>query len=488
MRTISLSNRQKRIAEIVRQDGPITGEHIAERLNVTRAALRSDLAILVMGGILDARPKVGYYFTGKNTLGMLMEEISGILVRDLQSVPVAVNHDKSAYEAVVTMFLEDVGTVFVLDEAGLLVGVVSRKDLLKAAINNGSDLREIPVVMVMTPLSKLIVVKQEDSVASAARKIIDNEIDCLPVIRCVGEDKRSYEVVGRITKTNFTRLLVDLAKEAIIIAKLPIIYAVSDSIGETAESVVKATTSQFVQEKFDVIRVPYVKDKAQVEKVIEEAKENNGIICYTVVSPELREHIAHKAMEHDVEVVDVLGPMLKAIEKTSGLLPKNQAGLIHALDHEYFKRVEAVEFAVKYDDGKNPLGLAKADVVIIGVSRTSKTPLSMYLAHKQIKVANVPLVPEIMPPEELFKVPPHKIIGLLIDPFKLNEIRSERLKTMGLTDGAAYADVKRINEELEYAKGIMRRLHCTIINVSNRAIEETAGMILEYVQKNKDRR
>ena len=201
MRTISLSNRQKRIAEIVRQDGPITGEHIAERLNVTRAALRSDLAILVMGGILDARPKVGYYFTGKNTLGMLMEEISGILVRDLQSVPVAVNQDKSAYEAVVTMFLEDVGTVFVLDEAGLLVGVVSRKDLLKAAINNGSDLREIPVV-----------VKQEDSVASAARKIIDNEIDCLPVIRCVGEDKRSYEVVGRITKTNFTRLLVDLAE------------------------------------------------------------------------------------------------------------------------------------------------------------------------------------------------------------------------------------------------------------------------------------
>lgn len=243
-----------------------------------------------------------------------------------------------------------------------------------------------------------------------------------------------------------------------------------------------------MQEKFDVIRVPYVKDKAQVEKVIEEAKENHGIICYTVVSPELREHIAQKALEHDVEVVDVLGPMLKAIEKTSGLLPKNQAGLIHALDHEYFKRVEAVEFAVKYDDGKNPLGLAKADVVIIGVSRTSKTPLSMYLAHKQIKVANVPLVPEIMPPEELFKVPPHKIIGLLIDPFKLNEIRSERLKTMGLHDGAAYADVKRINEELEYAKGIMRRLHCTIINVSNRAIEETAGMILEYVQKNKERR
>ena len=181
MRTISLSTRQKRIAEIVRQDGPITGEHIAERLNVTRAALRSDLAILVMGGILDARPKVGYFYTGKNTLGMLMEEISGICVRDLQSVPV-------------------------------LAGVVSRKDLLKAAINNNYNLREVPVVMVMTPLSKLIVVTPEDSVAAAARKIIDNEIDCLPVVRCIEEGSRSYEVVGRITKTNFTRLLVDLAE------------------------------------------------------------------------------------------------------------------------------------------------------------------------------------------------------------------------------------------------------------------------------------
>ena len=125
-------------------------------------------------------------------------------------------------------------------------------------------------------------------------------------------------------------------------------------------------------------------------------------------------------------------------------------------------------------------------IVIIGVSRTSKTPLSMYLANKQLKVANVPLVPEIPPPEELFKVPAHKVVGLLIDPFKLNEIRTERLKTMGLADGASYADMKRINEEMEYAKAIMRRIHCTIINVSNRAIEETAGMILEYTQKKPD--
>ena len=211
MSIIALSNRQKRIAEIVRVEGPITGEHIAERLNVTRAALRSDLAILIMGGILDARPKVGYYYTGKNTLGMLMEEISNICVKDLQSVPIAIGQDKSAYEAIVTMFLEDVGSVFILDESGLLSGVVSRKDLLKAAINN-ADLHNLPVVMVMTPLSKIVVVNEDESVASAARKVIDNEIDSLPVVRAVNVGKRSYEVVGRITKTNFTRLLVDLAE------------------------------------------------------------------------------------------------------------------------------------------------------------------------------------------------------------------------------------------------------------------------------------
>lgn len=212
MKIIALSTRQKRIAEIVRLEGPITGEHIADRLNVTRAALRSDLAILVMGGILDARPKVGYFYTGKNTLGMLMEEISDISVSDLMSVPVAIGDEKSAYEAIITMFLEDVGSVFILDEKGLLTGIVSRKDLLKAAINNNNDLKNLPVVMVMTPLSKLIVVEPEDSAASAARRLIDNEIDCLPVVKSIDDGGRSYEVVGRITKTNFTRLLMDLAE------------------------------------------------------------------------------------------------------------------------------------------------------------------------------------------------------------------------------------------------------------------------------------
>ena len=129
---------------------------------------------------------------------------------------------------------------------------------------------------------------------------------------------------------------------------------------------------------------------------------------------------------------------------------------------------------------------------IIGLSNNDKRIVALasyYHANRLFDKTkpNVPLVPELTPPEELFKVPPYKIIGLLIDPFKLNEIRSERLKTMGLSDTATYADMKRIDDELTYAKGIMRRLHCQIINVSNRAIEETAGIILEYVRKNKER-
>ena len=241
-----------------------------------------------------------------------------------------------------------------------------------------------------------------------------------------------------------------------------------------------------MQEKFDIIRVPYVNSIEQIDKIVQEAKESNAVICYTIVSPEIRAEVARKTQELNVTAVDILGPVLTAIEKTSGLTPKNQPGLIHALDHEYFKRVAAVEFAIKYDDGKNPWGLTKADLVIIGVSRTSKTPLSMYLANKQLKVANVPLVPEIPPPEELFRVPNNRIIGLLIDPHKLNEIRIARLKAMGLGDTANYADLRRIEEELDYARAIMQRLHCMIINVSNRAIEETASLILEYLRKNFD--
>ncbi len=211
---MGLTPRQKQIAKIVRGNGPITGQKIAEQLNVTRAALRSDLAILVMSGIIDARPKVGYFFIGRSTLGLLAEEVSDILVSDIQSTPVVISNTESAYNAIIRMFVEDVGSVYVVDDNNYLAGVVSRKDLLKLAANNNGDMKAIPVVMAMTPLSKMIVAFPETTVSQAARKVIDNQIDSLPVVKCVyTQDKTmNYEVVGRITKTNFTRLFVDIAE------------------------------------------------------------------------------------------------------------------------------------------------------------------------------------------------------------------------------------------------------------------------------------
>jgi len=265
---------------------------------------------------------------------------------------------------------------------------------------------------------------------------------------------------------------------------LSIIYALSDSIGETAEMIARATASQFKNDHFEIIRIPYIKTVQQIEKIIEDATIHNSVICHTIVNPELRAALSSLSERCGIPAIDVMGPMIDAVQRVSGLVPKLKPGLIHKLDEEYFKRVAAVEFAVKYDDGKNPWGLLKADVVLVGVSRTSKTPLSMYLAHKKIKVANVPMVPEVAPPEQLFKVPTERIVGLIIDPAKLNGIRAERLTSMGLNPESAYADFARITHEVEYARSIMYKLKCPIIDVSNKAIEETANKIMEIICKN----
>mgnify|MGYP003584950720 FL=1 len=211
MFTIAFTPRQEKITEIVQAEGPITGEQIAERLAVTRAALRSDLAILIMAGILDARPKLGYFYVGKASSSRMAEEIQSITIRDIQSQPVVVPLSASAYDAVVTMFLEDVGSVFVV-ESGLLAGIISRKDLLKVALGN-SEFQKIPVKMVMTSMPKLVIVTADESVLSAAKKLIDHEVDSLPVVKIIdAEENKNYEIIGRVTKTSITRLLVELGE------------------------------------------------------------------------------------------------------------------------------------------------------------------------------------------------------------------------------------------------------------------------------------
>lgn len=264
-----------------------------------------------------------------------------------------------------------------------------------------------------------------------------------------------------------------------------IIYVVSDSIGETAELVVRAVASQFNSFSFDVQKYPYIEDKEAIDEIIESAKESRAMIVFTLVIPELKAYIMEKAEAANIPIVDVIGPLLHTLQNVLHSAPTGKPGLVRRLDEEYFRKVDAIEFAVKYDDGRDPRGLLRADVVLIGVSRTSKTPLSMYLANKRLKVANVPLVPEVDPPEELYQVPIERCIGLTINPEQLNGIRTERLKALGLTAQANYATLDRINEELEYSKKIMERLGCPVIDVSNKAVEETANIILEMIRKNK---
>ncbi|WP_026689212.1 pyruvate, water dikinase regulatory protein [Alteribacter aurantiacus] len=267
-------------------------------------------------------------------------------------------------------------------------------------------------------------------------------------------------------------------------SKRPVVFVVSDSVGETAELVVKASASQFNHAGIDVRRVPYVEDEGTIEEVIVQAKEENGIVAFTLVIPELRNYLLKQAKAAGVPTHDIITPMMDLLEKRTGEKPRLQPGLIHTLDEDYFRKVEAIEFAVKYDDGRDPRGVKRADIVLIGVSRTSKTPLSQYLAHKRLKVANIPLVPEVEPPEELFKLDKKKVIGLKISPDKLNSIRSERLKSLGLKEEANYATIKRIEEELAFSNKVMERIGCESIDVSNKAVEETANLIYNIFRKN----
>lgn len=261
-----------------------------------------------------------------------------------------------------------------------------------------------------------------------------------------------------------------------------VVYLISDSIGETAEFVVKAVSSQY-NIPVEIRRESYLTDKQRLQKILDEAAGQNSLVAYTLVKPELREAIKEKAKVTGLPVVDVLGPMLDAFLQIMPEEPRLEAGLMRRMDSDYFDRISAIEFAVKYDDGKDPRGMLLADVVLVGVSRTSKTPLSMYLAHKQIKTANLPLIPEVEPAKEIFEIPKKKIMGLTIAPELLQQIRLERLNSLGLRVGSNYASMDRILHELNYGQEVMRAIGCRIFDVSNKAVEEVAGKITKLLKE-----
>jgi regulator of PEP synthase PpsR (kinase-PPPase family) len=267
------------------------------------------------------------------------------------------------------------------------------------------------------------------------------------------------------------------------------IYVVSDSTGETAERVVRAALLQFPDQRVRVRLFTRVRDQSSVRDVLAKAKEAEAMIVFTLVRPELRDYFFEQARQRQVEVVDVIGSL---IHKVAGFLeatPLNIPTAQMSLSEEYFRRVEAIEFAVKSDDGKEPRNLRKADLVLTGVSRTSKTPLSTYLAGRGLKVANVPLVYGVDPPKELYEVPEHRVVALTIDVDLLLEIRKERLKQLGMPVDANYGMREHVKAELDFAHGLFRE-HPSwmVVNVSNRAIEETATIILEAYKEREENR
>ena len=264
------------------------------------------------------------------------------------------------------------------------------------------------------------------------------------------------------------------------------ILAVSDSIGETANQVAVAAASQFT-ERVEVKRIPYIKSLEDVEDVIKCAGEcDKVIIVSTIITVNVREYLTQKAMEKNISVMNVLGPIINVASNMLNTQPTYNPGAMRKTDEDYYRRIEAMEFAMQYDDSKDYRGLKNADVVLVGLSRTSKTALCMYLANKGVRAINIPLMPEVGVPDELYEIDRKKVFGLTINPLRLIEIRKRRLdKFHRITTDIEYAGDARVLEELEYADKVMRKVGCKIIDVTERAIEDTALIILEKIGYNK---
>ncbi len=256
------------------------------------------------------------------------------------------------------------------------------------------------------------------------------------------------------------------------------IYLLSDATGETAEKMVMAALAQFRDKPVRLKRINNVLTKNLVYEALDEALSNRGLVVYTIVNRDLAQLVHDECEGLGLINIDLLTPLLMKVAQCVGLSPKETPGLLHGIDEAYFRRIEAIEFTVKHDDGQEPRNLHLADIVLVGISRTSKTPLSIYLAHRGWKVANVPLVKGIDLPSQLFDVDPKRIAALIIDPQRLVEVRAARLRNLGQDTRAAYADYEEIEEELKYAKKFFRGHGWVMIDVSSKAVEETANEVL----------
>ncbi len=261
------------------------------------------------------------------------------------------------------------------------------------------------------------------------------------------------------------------------------LHVVSDATGETAARLVQALEAQFPDQEFVEIRHPRVESEDDLQLAVNRMKGRPAVVVYTIVEPGLRAAMRTLCRRARLHYCDVLGQPIEAVARVSGVAATMTPGSRPPLNTAYFKRMEAIEFAVRFDDGVGR-GLFDADLVLVGVSRTSKTPLSIYLGYLGHKAANVPVVKGIDPPKELFEIDARKVVGLTIDPNRLVEIRRARVRTMGAAArNRQYAELMEIYEELEVATKLHRRLGCPVIDISELSIEETAHRVLRVLEE-----
>lgn len=260
-------------------------------------------------------------------------------------------------------------------------------------------------------------------------------------------------------------------------------YVISDSVGATASNIARAALAQFSQMKYDLKIFSFIREEDQLQTILERAQKKNAVILHTFVNKEMVDLLHSYCNTNALTCYDILNPIITEISQRTNQKPEQHAGAMHKLDDHYFNRIGAMEFAVKYDDGKDPKGFLEADILILGISRTSKTPLSIYLANQNYKVANLPLMPENDLPDELWEVDPKKIVGLTNDEEVLKNIRRERMISYGLSPDTHYSSSERIQKEIAFAEDLYERLGCQIINVASKSIEETAAIIMNSLEK-----
>lgn len=263
------------------------------------------------------------------------------------------------------------------------------------------------------------------------------------------------------------------------------ILVISDGTGETAERVVRSALTQFTGTEVKVIRRGEIRTPEQVQAVITEAAGRNALVVHTLVSNELRSRLLAEARLHHVDAMDIMGPLLDRLGSRLGLSPLEKPGLFTQLTEVQARQIEAVEFAFRHDDGQRPQDLPRADLVLVGVSRTMKTPLTLYLAYRGWFVANVPLVPELTLPPALLHLPPERVFGLTMSPTRLAELRRARARYLTIPEGD-YASLAQIREELRYAHALCAERGWHLIDVTGKSVEEVAGEILALVPVKKE--